>query len=185
MKLFLLSLLALSTFAFTQPATPQAVPPLPSASSSDTDYRQAEKAYREFLEAQEERQKVERLTRGGITLELSFLSQGDTILEQARANYEAGDYFATEQRAKAAEALYEATLELADFDRRPDDDDLEDANEELARAEAELEYYRSADTTVQELIGQARSLLTNPLHAEAAEEVSKAALYLIAAERGF
>jgi hypothetical protein len=160
----------------------QTAPPLPPTGVSGENTQDVEEAYEAFVDAQEKRQRVSSLESAPAQ---NFLSQGDALLDQARADYEAGSYFVAEYRAKAAEKLYEATLELADMDGRFDDDDIEDATEELERAEAELEYYRSSDPAARELVTQARTLLENPAQAKAAEELGKAVLYLVQAERGF
>jgi hypothetical protein len=179
MRVFCLVLMIAMTLSFV---LAQSALPLPPTGASRENTQDAQEAYEEFVEAQEKRQRV--LALAAIPVQ-SFLTQGDALLEQARADYEAGEYFVAEHRAKAAGKLYEATLELADPDGRSDDDDLEDANEELERAEAELEYYRNTDTTARELVTQARALLANPAQAKGAEELSKAVLYLVQAERGF
>jgi hypothetical protein len=174
MKHFVLSLLlvVIGTLTFAQPA--------PLSSSIEADTREAREARDEFTEALEERSKVEALQTPPVQ---SYLSVGDAILEQARADYEAGNYFAAEHRSEAAEALYSATLELAE-ESDHDANDLREVNEKLARVEAELEAHSTTDSTLGELMIEAKNLATNLLQPDAAEDVSEAVLYLITAERG-
>ncbi|MEG4503956.1 hypothetical protein QUA81_28800 [Microcoleus sp. F6_B4] len=184
-------------------------PPSPGGSR---DYRLVEKAARDIAKARRDAYEMASISGRVSSSEASeFVSTAGRILSDAESAYSGGRYFSASEKAKAASALYAAanTLDRTQLayavDRRgpkkpgrgnyveaPDK-----ARERIARAEAELTYYRSTDATASQLIDRAKNMVggATPVSTSgdvsylgrnrAAEHAAKAAMHLIAAQRGF
>lgn len=183
---------------------------LPSPRGS-RDSRLVEKAARDISKARRDAYEMASISGRVSSSEASeFVSTAGRILSDAESAYSGGRYFSASEKAKAASALYAAanTLDRTQLgyavDRRgpkpgrgnyveaPDK-----ARERIARAEAELTYYRSTDATASQLINRAKNMVggATPVSTSgdvsylarnrAAEHAAKAAMHLIAAQRGF
>ncbi len=189
---------------------PGTVAPVPPNTPGYAVYRLTEKAGRELAKANEEAYQVQSLSRQASSTEATELvSLAQQTLSKAESTYRAGRYFEATEKAKAAKALYKAAETLYEGElgykigsRRPEgstrrDFDAHKAQEKLAKAQAEMNYYRANDETVSRLINRARTLAGSSTPTQvsydfsyltrqrAAEHVAKAAIHLIAAQRGF
>lgn len=195
------------------PPAPSSMKVAPSAPDSRVypEHRLVEKARHELAKAREEGYRVEYLARQVTSSKASELVPiSQRILKHAESSYNAGRYFEAVERAKAAKDLYEAAETLYEGElgyvvgpRGPSDPSRSyfeapyKAQELLTRAEAEMSYYRSTDSSISELIARAKTLVgsVTPVsnssdfvylaQNRAAEHVVKAAMHLMAAERGF
>ncbi|MEG4810427.1 hypothetical protein QUA82_22425 [Microcoleus sp. F8-D3] len=183
----------------------------PPSPIDSREYRLVEKAARDIAKARRDAYEMASMSGRVSSNEASeFVSTAGRILSDAESAYSGGRYFSASEKAKAASALYAAakTLDRTQLgyavDRRgpkPDRDRYveapDKARERIARAEAELTYYRSTDATASQLIDRAKNMVggatlvsTSPdasylAKYRAAEHAAKAAMHLIAAQRGF
>lgn len=193
------------------PPTPGTAAPIP-ATRADGEYRQVERAGRDIARAREDSYRITYLSRQVSSQrgnELLPLAQ--RILERAESNFRGNQYFEASEQAKAAAALYEAAETLYEGElgyvigkkgptgpSRSYVEAPQRAQERIARAEAEIQYYRSNDSTVQQLVDRAKALVSSATPAaantvdfaylaqnRAADRIVRAAMHLIAAERGF
>ncbi|WAL62322.1 hypothetical protein [Thermocoleostomius sinensis] len=179
------------------------------------DARQAEKANREIRKAQEKAFSVQFLAD-----QISSPDGADVamiaadILQQAEASYRSGQFFRAEREAKAAKDTYEAASSLYEAElgyvmgrRGPSGPSRSyyeapyRAQERIARAQAEMEYYRSNSPMVSNLIQRAIDLASSTTQAQAqpisaynfselarsraADHLARAAVHLMEADRGF
>jgi hypothetical protein len=183
------------------------------------DARQFEKAERELRKAREEAFAVQYLAEHlaeqvSSADAVAVATIAADILQQAEASYAAGQFFQADKQAKAAkdtyeaaETLYEAELGYAvgrEGPRGPSRsyyDAPDRAQERIARAQAELDYYQGSSPIVADLMQQATALARSTTQAQvrpvgtdnfgdlarsrAAEHLAKAAIHLMEAERGF
>ncbi len=132
---------------------------------------------------------------------------GIDSLDQARSAYQTGNFFMAREQAKAAEnlfkaaqALYEGESGFTALSRSPSRSFFEApfrAQEYLMRLEAEIAYYGIENATVTALMNQSQQLLAEVsgeintydhdeyAQSRAARHSARAALHLIAADRGF
>jgi hypothetical protein len=201
------------------PAQPGVVLPSGRGSSAGSEYRQVERAGRDIARAREDSYRVSYLARQVSSSQANeLLPIAQRIMERAESNFRGGQYFEASEQAKAAAALYDAAENLYEGElgyvigkkgptgpSRSYVEAPQRAQERIARAEAEIQYYRSNDTTVQQLVDRAKSLVAaTPVASasaatpavgtynfaylaqnRAADRVLRAAMHLIAAERGF
>jgi hypothetical protein len=179
------------------------------------DARQVEKADREIRKAREEAFSVRYLADQVSSADGSEVATiAADILQQAESSYSAGEFFQAEKQAKAAkdayeaaETLYEAELGYTVGRRGPSGPSRSyyeapyRAQEQIARAQAEMDYYRSNSPVVSDLIQRASALASSTIQAQAqpvsaydfgelarsraAEHLAKAAVHLMEADRGF
>ncbi|MCS7058508.1 MAG: hypothetical protein NZ849_09410 [Meiothermus sp.] len=179
---------ALSLSALAQPAPPPSSSGSPVPAPRSADYREAERAARELARTQ---------YLAGIVGQSPLKATAETLLRQAQGEYQAGQYFRARERAHAASLVLEALRfqEVAPTaphpagrgGRRAYEAPFR-AQEAIARAEYEADYYRVNAPAVNQLIQEAKRLLAqgNDLaRAEAAHRLARAAHHLMKAERGF
>lgn len=221
--------LVIANKAITQPTPPErSIPPsinpprpvAPRVDSVRTPVQQSdrdmERAWRDIAKAEEEAYQVSALAAKLSSAETRDLaSLADRLLNEARANYEFGNYFQAAETALAAKDTYEAVETLyegelgyvlgrrgAEGPSRSYYDAPYRITEELSRAEAEAAYYQSNDSTAIDLLRQARELarpadlatstqpvavsdFTSLTNNRAAIHLAKAATHLMRSERGF
>jgi len=226
-RLVLASLLVIAVpmAAVAKPATqasdswraqvPPAGRPIPPVGQRNA--QRPEKAEREISKAREEALSVQVLARqASSSAAREATSVAQQILQQAQSSYSAGRFFAAEKEAKAAKSLYEAAETLYEGELgyvtsssgrpKPPSRSYSEApfkaQERIARAEAEMNYYRANDSRVANLINRAKQLagsstqvasVQNPNSVDfayltsnrAAEHYARAALHLMEAQRGF
>jgi len=173
--------------AVTQPVPPRRPPAPLSTTPAPRTLRTApvprlerrgaqdmERAWRDIRKAEEEAYQVSYLSTELSSAKASELtSLGDRLLNNARTNYEAGNYFQAAETARAAKDVYEAAETLyegelgyvvgsrgAKAPSRSYYDAPYRVTEELSRAEAEMAYYGFNDSTAIDLLRRARELAT-------------------------
>ncbi len=134
----------------------------------------------------------------GATGEKKLLGWAQAVKARAEKSYQAKDYFRALREAQAALHLYRAAMGEPQFPARSQDrmgshhgfgprgrggKDKDRAQAALDRAEKELAYYRGKDRLVKDLVAEAKKRLEE--EPGRARMLSRAALALISAERGF
>lgn len=222
MERILLSAVLSFSLPFAIPLLSQAKPPLdrpapPPITSESINYRQMERAGHELSKAEEKAYEIKYLS-GQVSLNQAteLVAMAERILLQARSAYNSGQYFQATEQAMAAKDAYEAAKSLytgqlgySNVSNPRGSVGLSPsyyeapykAQEDLARAQAEMSYYQVNSTTnnplIADLINRAKSLSTSPEQAtgsnnvsylassRAASHLAKASIHLMRAERGF
>lgn len=161
-KLLTATILALGLTGLAQPAPPPPGAPFPTpAPGAPSGYREAERANRELARAQ---------YLSGLVAQSPLKATADALLRQAQGEYQGGAYFRAKERARAASLIYEALrfLEVAPRGaypilpgpgpRRAYEAPFR-AQEAIARAEYEANYYRVNRPEVARLVQEAKALL--------------------------
>ncbi|OKH29150.1 hypothetical protein [Chroogloeocystis siderophila] len=204
----------------TAPAQPGVVLPSGRGSQASLEYRQVERAGRDIARAREDSYRVSYLARQVSSSQANeLLPIAQQIMERAESNFRGGQYFEASEQAKAAAAIYDAAENLYEGElgyvvgkkgpsgpSRSYIEAPQRAQERIARTEAEIQYYRSNDNTVRQLLDRAKMLVANAAtpaanasaipvtntynfaylaQNRAADRLLRAAMHLIAAERGF
>lgn len=181
--------------------------PLPAESIPQADVYYHQKAARDIQRAREKAFSIQYLA-GQANSEpaADFVRLAQQTLNQAERSYQAGQFFAAEKQAKAANALYEAAKTLYEGQlgyvvgrRGPKGASKRwyrapyRAQERIARVEAAIPYYQVNQATATKLLQQARQLTQSAQNAaplaslasyRASEHLANAALHLIEAQRG-
>ncbi|GAA6755760.1 hypothetical protein Thermus77420_12360 [Thermus thalpophilus] len=196
-QLLTTAILALSLAGLAQPTPPPPGAPLPPAAPGAPLPPGAAYSYREVEQAGRELARAQYLS--GLVAQSPLKATADALLQQAQGEYQGGQYFRAKERARAASLIYEALrfLEVAPQGaypilpgpgpRRAYEAPFR-AQEAIARAEYEVNYYRVNRPEVARLLQEAKALLaqgSDLTRAEAAHRLARAARHLIKAERGF
>ncbi|MCF2971726.1 DNA-binding protein [Synechococcus sp. Nb3U1] len=170
------------------------------------DQRTLNRAGRDLAKAERSLLQAEFFAQRLSSSEAATLTElGRETLQEARASFQAGDFFAAREAAKAADNLFKAANALYEGETgymghhssRSFFEAPFRAQENLTRLKAELAYYGNSDSRVSELMQQAEDLLSNVntapgsysfkdfAQSRAARHTARAALHLMASERGF
>lgn len=170
------------------------------------DQRTLNRAGRDLAKAERSLLQAEFFAQRLSSSEAATLTElGRETLQEARASFQAGDFFAAREAAKAADNLFKAANTLYEGEtgfagRRPSRSFFEAPfrpQEYLTRLEAELAFYGNSNGRVSTLVNQTEQFLsrvnTDPgsyrlsdyAQSRAARYTARAALHLMASERGF
>jgi len=219
--LSLSKIIPVSTLLFTLFFTPistniaqaQGRPSFAGQSGNPFYGKELEKARREINKAREEAFFVNTLSQQVQSSQMNDLGNlAQKLLNSATQYYQSGDYFKARSMAKASKDIYKAVQSLqqreigyvATTSRRGLSKSYFEApykvTQELSKTEAEMNYYRSNNSTVANLLNQARSLAQPASSMEAVSSLNnleylannraavylaKAARHLMKVERGF
>ncbi|QZZ21891.1 hypothetical protein J5X98_05525 [Leptothermofonsia sichuanensis E412] len=181
--------------------------PLPAENIPQADGYYSRKAARDLQRAQEKAFSIQYLaSQANSEPAADFVRLAQQTLNQAERSYQAGQFFAAEKQAKAANALYKAAETLYEgqlgyaigrhgskkASKRWYEAPYR-AQERIARVEAAIAYYQVNPATATKLLQQARQLTQSAQNAaplaslanyRASEHLANAALHLIEAQRG-
>lgn len=183
--------------------------PLPTENVPQADGYYSRKAARDLQRAQEKAFSIQYLaSQANSEPAAEFVRLAQQTLNQAERSYQAGQFFAAEKQAKAANSLYKAAETLYEgqlgyaVGRRGSKKASKRwyeapyrAQERIARVEAAIAYYQVNPATATKLLQQARQLtqsaqnltpdnLASLANYRAAEHLANAALHLVEAQRG-